>query len=682
MSKSILITTFGQTWSIIPEIIEFCIEPTLSIFQNNQKQKEFYDELNSLDIKQIDELWAITTINEITQNAINKINTWKSNRNHNIDIKYISLSNLPDLTSEDDCLLMSELIFRVLLKSYEERKKGGKIIISLAGGRKTMSSDIQRAAEIFGCDLLFHVADNGQGTMLNNENFTEILEPKKANIVFPIIIRKNITPNSILLIPEELSSKDYSIQFDQNNEININSPLLVKKIDERLNEATSLQFNFYKQRFSTQKQSVFYGILQLEPTKLSKLVKEIPNKEWIQKLPKIDLHTHLGGFFNPSDIVKIANANLHQLRQFINYNTDFANWHDEVKNAINNKDDNYLKKLIFDKNLLRNKIAKIPVPTNVIGFLNCFENHETYLEELIYGNYLDEKHFRNIGFEKYEQLGDLQGTALLQTKESLIEACNILKEYCQSHNIKYLELRCSPANYAKGNLNAEDVLDILYNNLYNYEHTTIRLIIIGSRHGDIQTLKTHVNLALNKKYNNFIVGFDIAGNEAIKSPAELRKELLLLMKNCIKLTIHAGENQPVENIWEAVYELNADRIGHGLTLIKNQNLMQKFRDRNIFIELCPSSNHQIANFDTFNPYPLRAYFDFGLKITINTDNPGISRTDITKEYLMVTENANLTKIELISLIRNSVQATFLPKDKKKQLMLKFEEEIFKILNNE
>jgi len=280
----------------------------------------------------------------------------------------------------------------------------------------------------------------------------------------------------------------------------------------------------------------------------------------------------------------------------------------------------------------------------------------------------------------------LQGSGLLQSKESIIEACRYLVDYCKEQNIKYLELRCSPVNYTVAGLKDDEIVSIMFNEFQKHkDFVDIRLIIIGSRHSDQNVFKRHVELVKKllkeKKYSNFIVGFDVAGNEAKKSPKELRDALLPLMKECVKFTIHAGENQPVENIWEAVYELNADRIGHGLTLVDNQDLLYRFRDRNIFIELCPSSNYQICDFQN-KIYPLRKYFNDGLKITINTDNPGISKTDITNEYYFASNIAQLNKIEIIQLIRNSVQGTFLSKDEKKKLMLSFEEGIYKIITDE
>ena len=279
----------------------------------------------------------------------------------------------------------------------------------------------------------------------------------------------------------------------------------------------------------------------------------------------------------------------------------------------------------------------------------------------------------------------MQGTALLQSEASLRKAGELLLDYCHNQNIPYLELRCSPCNYTVGGLTEMDVIRILHKTFSADVQTDIRLIIIGSRHGKKEAFKRHVNLVLecrkDSELNNFIVGFDVAGDETVKSPAKLRKPLLPLLEECIKFTIHAGENQPVKNIWEAVYEINADRIGHGLTLAENPELLKRFKDRNIFIELCPSSNFQISDFNNSKgkEYPLRNYFDQGLKITINTDNPGISRTNISQEYLRATQIANLSKLEILQMIRNSFQGVFLSKDEKKELMIRVEDEIYKIL---
>lgn len=687
---NIIITTFGGTWAILPEILSFCNYPKIQVFKNNQYIKNFYDKLKYINATNIDELWVICTNSDETLSALDKFMKWCSFFDNNLipEIRYIGLKNIYDLTTEIECYQMTDLIYRSVLKA-SEYKKNGKLLLSLAGGRKTMSSDMQRAADLFGCDLLFHIADKtllNRNIRFNNpEDLAGVLDKVKANIIFPVEIRTNLSRNIIIDIPEKIYSKDFDVEFSLNNEPSLK---LLNEVNYRLANAEANHFNLYRNRTQKTKHSIFYGLLQINPTILNLMEKEFPDYIWLKTLPKIDLHCHLGGILDINGLIKVALANNFKIQKYLNESEEFRNWYyNEIKQAVVNKNNEVLKNYLKNKEKLRNLLnGKIEKPIAVAAFISCFEYYSDYLEKLIYDVYLNDNNFKNIGFDEYEKLGDLQGSGLLQSKESLEKTCEILLEYCYHHNVKYLELRCSPCNYTLGELDEMDVIKILYNKLFNDPNIKIRLIIIGSRHGREDLLERHINLVLEckniNKYKDFIVGFDIAGNEAHKSPAELRKKLLPLMKECIKFTIHAGENQPVENIWEAVYELNADRIGHGLTLIDKPELMKRFKDRNIFIELCPSSNHQICNFDIKNGgknYPLRYYFDFGLKVTINTDNPGISRTDITNEYLFASKVAGLSKYEILNILRNSVQAVFISKDEKKQLMIDIENELYNLL---
>ncbi len=327
----------------------------------------------------------------------------------------------------------------------------------------------------------------------------------------------------------------------------------------------------------------------------------------------------------------------------------------------------------------------MPKPIAVAAFVSCFDKNPDYLDHLIFGSCTNNTNYRNIGIEQYEKLGDLQGSAILQSRKTIEKTCDFLIDYCKNNNIIYIELRCSPHNYTQGGLSETEVINIIINKLKLQKHTDFRLIIIGSRHNDESIFDKHVeltaNLINNPHYKEYIVGFDIAGNESLKSPGELRPKLLPLLKECVRFTIHAGEDQPVDNIWQAVYELSADRIGHGLTLINNPQLMQRFKDKNISIELCPSSNFQICDF-TSKKYPLIDYLNYGLKVTINTDNPGISRTTLNNEFLFVSQIEQLKKNQVLQLIYNSFKSTFLEKEEKKKLLFKAEERIFEILSNE
>jgi len=163
----------------------------------------------------------------------------------------------------------------------------------------------------------------------------------------------------------------------------------------------------------------------------------------------------------------------------------------------------------------------------------------------------------------------------------------------------------------------------------------------------------------------------------------------------IKTTIHAGETGASKNIWEALFLLHAKRIGHGLELHKNQEMMDYLRDFHISLEMCPTSNSKVR-FYTLYPdeeqnlnqckelYPLRTYLQHGISVSINTDNRGISMTSMSQEFLkaaQLSENG-LSKWEVLQLIKNGVESSFLSSDEKKQLTQEFQKEIIELIIEE
>ncbi len=303
----------------------------------------------------------------------------------------------------------------------------------------------------------------------------------------------------------------------------------------------------------------------------------------------------------------------------------------------------------------------------------------------------------------------MQGSGLLQHGGCLEEACHVLAEKAEKENVLYLEVRCSPINYTQGGLSKNQVHDIISRAFEAHQDRLhCSLIYIASRHGEMATVEKHVELAetvldtdFQSQYHGHdhghghghgtpLRGFDLAGNEQARSAANMLTLLMPMMERCLHFTIHAGETQDVKSIWEAVYILNAERIGHGLTLKDNPNLMERFRDRNIVLEMCPSSNVQIVGYrdnyipETFNKpeYPLKEYLGRGLKVTVNTDNPGISRTGFSKELHRACRltPGGLNLWEILSLVKNSFKASFAERSLKQKLLKDAEAMVVKELH--
>lgn len=179
-------------------------------------------------------------------------------------------------------------------------------------------------------------------------------------------------------------------------------------------------------------------------------------------------------------------------------------------------------------------------------------------------------------------------------------------------------------------------------------------------------------LTMKQKTDGFVVGIDLAGDEKHGEPEDFVADFQPAFEACFPVTIHAGEEQNADNIWKAAYYLHADRIGHGLTLIDSDDLQDKFRNRGICLEMCPSSNCEVVGFGRpdDDKYPLLELWRKGIPVAICTDNPAFSETTLSKEYAKAGELCpELTLWEALAIMKQTFSNAFLPA-REKEVMLK------------
>ncbi|HEY8669974.1 MAG TPA: adenosine deaminase, partial [Terriglobales bacterium] len=160
-----------------------------------------------------------------------------------------------------------------------------------------------------------------------------------------------------------------------------------------------------------------------------------------------------------------------------------------------------------------------------------------------------------------------------------------------------------------------------------------------------------------------VVGVGIGGDE-LKAPAELFREAYAYAAGQgLRLTAHAGETGGPESIWGAL-NLGAERIGHGLTAYQDPELLEVLATRQIPIEICMTSNLRTGCCAKIADHPVKRYFDQGLMITLNTDDPAMFGTSLTQEYELAQTEFGFTDEHFRELARNSFEASFLPAEKK------------------
>lgn len=684
---AILISSLGNVPDIMLEVLAFTNMDSIPFYKNHSKFDEIYKAYEEhFKEDPVTTVWIYSPQqdNKIEEYCT-KLETW--NKSLNTPFK-LSFTILPfqDITSQIEVEYSREVAFRLVKKAHEESKKNGqRIYISIAAGRKTIVSDLQDAGTFFGCDAFIHVLDTAKkgapGKLNRSDSFLDrdilTIPQDEIDKFLPIWYGKS-RPNPLShMITDAFdipvgSTRNY-VRLDQfDNQERLVS--IYRKLTERAG-------NIFSHRKDKTLLDNFPQLQQLDETMITKLKnKKVKLVDDVLLLPKIDLHCHLGGCLDVKDIVTVAQKALGE------YPGESPASLDRAKDAV--------RKWKRQPKRIKNTNYQERLKT-----LAAFYGNEDELENLWFEKFLEERNFAAIKFKNYERLGDLQGSALLQNKTAIMETVRVLLQKAQEDGCIGLEIRCSPQNYTQEGLQYKEVLETIIKGVHQYkDFLKVGIILIASRHRTMseiynsiemyEEIAKHSDDEFKKLFTTYVKGFDVAGDERARAPHEMRNAFIPILQQCLPITIHAGENQAADKIWEAVYELNSDRIGHGLSLINNEALLKKFVDRNIGIELCPSSNFQIIGYYDYElnvggdkEYPLRKYLERGLKVTLNTDNRGISRTTLCREFVKASHMtpAGLTFLEALQLCKNSIDISFFGYEEKQQLFQIAEERLTKWL---
>jgi aminodeoxyfutalosine deaminase len=171
-----------------------------------------------------------------------------------------------------------------------------------------------------------------------------------------------------------------------------------------------------------------------------------------------------------------------------------------------------------------------------------------------------------------------------------------------------------------------------------------------------------LDLAIQFRDRN-VVAFGIGGDEIAGPPEWFAGVYARAAEHGLHLTAHAGESAGPESIWGAL-NLKAERIGHGLTAGQDPELIEELAERQVPLEICVTSNLRTGCCAELAQHPVRRYFDAGLMLTVNSDDPAMFRTSLVAEYALVQETFGFSDEHLRELARNSFEASFLPPEKK------------------
>lgn len=319
--------------------------------------------------------------------------------------------------------------------------------------------------------------------------------------------------------------------------------------------------------------------------------------EAIQRLPKTDLHVHLDGSLRISTILDLA----------------------------------------------RKDNVELPAddPEGLARAMHCGENTGSLV--------------------KYLEAFDVT-LRVLQTQDALYRAAYELAQDAAAENVRYMEVRYAPLLHTRKGLSHSRVVEAVLDGLRaaQIDHgITSNVIVCGIRNISPESSLEMAELAVAYK-NRGVTGFDLAGAEYDHPAKKHREAFALIRKNNINITIHAGEAYGPESIEQAIHVCGAHRIGHGVRLREDGDLLHYVNDHRIALECCPSSNVQTGAVKDLSTHPLKLYHDLGLRVTVNTDNRLITDTTVSKELWLAHTKMGLSLQDLKQIVLNGFKAAFLP----------------------
>ncbi|MBM4388582.1 MAG: adenosine deaminase, partial [Deltaproteobacteria bacterium] len=272
--------------------------------------------------------------------------------------------------------------------------------------------------------------------------------------------------------------------------------------------------------------------------------------------------------------------------------------------------------------------------------------------------------------------------SVLQTSEALYRAAYELAEDAAKENVRYIEVRYSPMLHTQSGMKLTTVVETVLEALRHAKKDFgIRsgLIISGIRNIDPKKSLRLAELAVAYK-NKGVVGFDLAGAE-YDYPAKHHKDAFYLIRaNNVNCTAHAGEAYGPESIHQALHYCAAHRIGHGTRLREDGDLLNYVNDHRIPLEICLSSNVQTGAAEDFESHPLKFYYDFGIRVTLNTDNRLITDTSVTNEFMLAHKYFGFNLLDFREIIINGFKSAFLQYRIRQEMLYKAIKELDAILD--
>lgn len=239
-------------------------------------------------------------------------------------------------------------------------------------------------------------------------------------------------------------------------------------------------------------------------------------------------------------------------------------------------------------------------------------------------------------------------------------------EDLRRQNVRYVEAFVSPPDFHKRGLQTQRIIDAVRKGLE--QAPGVRVALVPDLVRDFGPQRAQRTLAELAELRNLgVIGVGIGGSEQLYPPEPFESVYQEARKLGFHTSVHAGEAAGAASIWGAVLKLKAERIGHGTRAIEDDALVEWLVEHQIPLEMCPISNLRTGVVRSIEDHPVKKFFERGLLVTINTDDPKMFGNSLAMEYYLLESRLGFTRQELHQLILNAVNASWLPETEKDEL---------------
>jgi adenosine deaminase len=274
--------------------------------------------------------------------------------------------------------------------------------------------------------------------------------------------------------------------------------------------------------------------------------------------------------------------------------------------------------------------------------------------------------------------------SVLQDEYALYRVAYELAEDAAKENVRLMEVRYSPMLHTRRGLPLTRIVECVLEGLADARrdyNIVCNIIICGIRHIAPEQSMRLAELSCAYK-NKGVVGFDLAGAEYDYPAKDFRQAFYLVRNNNVNCTIHAGEAYGPKSIHQAIHVCGAHRIGHGTRLREDGDLLNFVNDHRIPLEVCINSNVQTRAVEDVSDHPFKFYYDFGIRVTLNTDNRLVTNTTMTDEFMTAVDTFQLTAGDVRQLCINGFKSAFLPFHERQAALRKISQELDTLLTEE